>query len=695
MEGPIPALAIALTFALVLAAGPASAGDTRLTPGRSLGTVEREQAPTPIPGATWLTGKAVEDGLEYTFPAGTLSKANWIWADMLLDGDDLAVFELRLQETGNGPVFKHDFALLNQCAARVALPLEAVLQNRWQYPRRGAYMKPLCFGDRVDVAKVDRMTLTVLRKGPRPVRWCVTPFSASVTEPPRLTNPALPKGKLLDEMGQSRTYDWPGKSRSVAEVTDRLKRQLAAAPSAGWPAGFSRWGGCARLRFKATGFFRTHHDGRRWWLVDPDGCAFFSTGPDIVTPDVFAHYEGLETALTWLPPAGDPTFKSALGKSSLAVNYLGTNLIRAFGPDRWRDDWAALTLGQLKDLRFNTVGNWSDWKYASAAKFPYVRHLDMPATFKTAKAFRDFPDVFAPTFAEDAAAFAEQLRPTKDDPALIGYFLMNEPTWGFTGERPAAGMLFTTDACASRTALAEHLRGQYGSDEKLRTAWAMPAVSLAKVAAGRWSPADPGLKLTDAAKRDLEAFSTVMADRLFRTLGEACSKVDPNHLNLGARYHTVPPLWAQRAMTSFDVFSVNGYDHKVRAEDLGKASTVVGKPVLIGEWHFGALDVGTPAPGICHVSNQADRGRAYRVYLEHAAKQTWCVGAHYFQLYDQSALGRGDGENCNIGFFDVCNRRYEDLAQAARATHERMYRVADGSEKPYDDAPEYLPRLFN
>jgi len=70
------------------------------------------------------------------------------------------------------------------------------------------------------------------------------------------------------------------------------------------------------------------------------------------------------------------------------------------------------------------------------------------------------------------------------------------------------------------------------------------------------------------------------------------------------------------------------------------------------------------------------------------------VGAHWFTLYDEPAQGRFDGENYNIGFLDVCHRPYEPLAAAARATHERLYRVAAGEVPPYDDAPQYLPLLF-
>jgi len=113
---------------------------------------------------------------------------------------------------------------------------------------------------------------------------------------------------------------------------------------------------------------------------------------------------------------------------------------------------------------------------------------------------------------------------------------------------------------------------------------------------------------------------------------------------------------------------------------------------MVGEFHFGALDVGLPSSGLGHVRTQTDRGRAYRVYVEDAAANPNCVGAHWFTLYDQSALGRFDGENYNIGFLDVCNRPYDELCKAGIATHERIYEVAAGELTPYADAPEYLPR---
>ena len=661
----------------------------RLDPRSMLGSLGREETAAPIHGATWYYAAAAGDGLEYRFAASALTAASHLTADLLLDGEHLAVFRLRLQEGANGPAFDLVFGGLNQCSARIRMALVATNQDRWRHEREGAWLKPTCAGDRVNLAKVDRMRLTVLRMGDHPVRWCVTPFRATTGEPPQLAEPLLPKGPLLDELGQSAIHSWPTKSRSAEEVTARLRDQLAAAPRQCWPAGFSRRGGWQGERVEASGFFRTHHDGRRWWLVDPDGFLFWSAGLDCVRPSIGTPIVGLEAALSWLPGPGGP-FAAAHDRDedgAPSIDYLVANLIRAFGPERWRACWAEIALAELRRLGFNTVGNWSDWRVASAAEVPYVRPLDERLP-RTPLVYRDFPDVFDPIFREDAATYSEQLRETADDPALIGYFLMNEPRWGFASETPAAGMLLNGRPSASRAALVEYLRARYGDDERLAAAWRLP-VTLREVADGEWRR-----PLTAAARADLTDFSALMVERLFGGLSEACRRADPHHLNLGARYHTVPPAWALAGMRSFDVFSMNGYDRRIPAERLEPISAALDRPVLIGEWHFGALDAGLPSGGIRHVRDQAARGRAFRVYTEDAAAHPACVGVHYFQMYDQSALGRFDGENCNIGFLDVCHRPYEPLAEAARASHERIYSVALGEAAPYADAPEYLPQLF-
>jgi hypothetical protein len=309
-------------------------------------------------------------------------------------------------------------------------------------------------------------------------------------------------------LGQSTLHDWPEKCRSVDEMSAHLRRQLADAPAQRWPENFTRWGGCKNSRIDdGTGYFRTYHDGHRWWLVDPDGYRFWSAGLDCIRSWIDAAYAGLSDALSWIPErtGAYATIFDNRGRQPL-LNYLAANFIRTFGPDEWHDRWAEIALAELRRLGFNTVANWSEWEIARDAGFPYVRPLNL-SWRRSKMVYRDFPDVFHPDFAADAADYAEQLRETADDPALIGYFLMNEPTWGFAQETPAAGMLFTTPHCATRQALRDFLAERYGTDAALADAWKM-SVTLAEVADGEWLHA-----LSPAAKADLADFSDVMVEK--------------------------------------------------------------------------------------------------------------------------------------------------------------------------------------
>ena len=645
------------------------------------------EGPDLIEGARWYEAQEAGEGLVFRFPVGVLSGATYLTAEMLLDGTTLTSFTLYLQEGEDGPRFGLNFGLLNQCSARMRVPLEAVNQNRWRYPREGAWLKPRCRDDRVDLRRVDRATLEIERKGPAITRFCVTPLVATTEAPPLLDGLVLPKGALLDELGQSTLHDWPGKTTCVAELEARLEAQLASAAEQTLPEAYSRWGGWLDRQVEATGYFRTHKDGERCWLVDPDGYLFWSTGLDCVRFGIDTAVDGLEDAVAWLPEADGAYAAAHIHGEQRAFDYLKSNFIRVFGPEAAAGSWATLVLSQLRGLGFNTVANWSDWHIAKG-RVPYTRPMDARAITALPAVYRDFPDVYHPDFAQAAMAYAEQLSETVDDPAFIGYFLMNEPTWGFAQETPAAGMLYNTETCHSREALAAYLAERYGSDQALSAAWDLPS-TLDGIRSGVWQHV-----LTDAAQADLADFSERMVTRYFTTLSKACHEIDPNHLNLGVRYYTIPPAWAVEGMRTFDVFSMNCYRPRVLADEMEQVYQLLEMPIMVGEWHFGALDAGLPAAGIGHVSDQLARGQAYRIYVEDAAVKPWCVGVHYFTIYDQSAIGRFDGENYNIGFVDTCSRPYPALAAAARLSHERLYQVATGELPPYDDAPEYLPLLF-
>src|SRR4051812_39651674 len=219
-----------VTVTAIGAAGALLAQEPKLGECNFLGKLRTEEGPSPVPSAKRHVAETVGDGMEFRFPKGALNGAKCLTSDMLLDGREAAVFAIVLREAGNGRAFRFSFGALNQCSFRVRMDLGLVDQSRWMVDREGAFLKPICGGDRVDLNQVDRLTLTLSRKGPNPVRWCMTELRAAAEMPPRLTKPALPKGPLLDEFGQSALHDWAGKTRSADDLQSRLHRQYESAP---------------------------------------------------------------------------------------------------------------------------------------------------------------------------------------------------------------------------------------------------------------------------------------------------------------------------------------------------------------------------------------------------------------------------------------------------------------------------------
>ena len=69
-------------------------------------------------------------------------------------------------------------------------------------------------------------------------------------------------------------------------------------------------------------------------------------------------------------------------------------------------------------------------------------------------------------------------------------------------------------------------------------------------------------------------------------------------------------------------------------------------PLIIGEFHFGALDRGLFHPGLVAVANQEARAQAYKDYVLGALAHPQFVGCHWFQYQDEPTTGRGyDEEN--------------------------------------------------
>jgi hypothetical protein len=492
--------------------------------------------------------------------------------------------------------------------------------------------------------------------------------------------------KVVDRFGQWTARDWPGKVADEAELEALNRSLLAQAATAAYPEGWSQYGGWKELQFDATGFFRTHHDGTRWWLADPEGYAYISVGVDCIGANASGVAEGQEDLFAWLPEQGDARPAARGRRGGRSVNFYQQNLMRVFG-EAWRSRWEEITIGLLRHGAFNTVANWSDMDFARSSGIPYVLPMGgFPDT--RVHLYRDFPDVFAPEYQENARRFASQLEAYKDDPFLIGYFLRNEPTWAFGDNIIAFEMFGTDQASASKEAFVRWLEEKYQGDvAAFNQAWGLEVERIAGVGAMTFADSP-----SPRATVDFRAFSGILVERYVGIPCDEVEQVDPNHLNLGMRYAWISSDVLYQAGERFDVFSINGYGNPGPPEtaEIARRS---GKPVMIGEFHFGAVDRGLPATGIQGALDQQARADAYRYYIEQGLARPELIGMHYFQWIDQPIFGRFDGENYNIGIVDICNRPYPELLEAATTTNRRMYQIATGAVPPFDKVIRRIPPI--
>lgn len=426
----------------------------------------------------------------------------------------------------------------------------------------------------------------------------------------------------------------------------------------------------------------------RWWLADPEGNAFLSTGVDCVNPGVETRVDVMREFIPDLPPRTEEFAQVWSQKGPFEFANFGiANLIHAFGANWW-ESWAKISKNYLLEQGFNTIGNWSQPEFIRWANMPYVLPM---AGFPGTKdmIFRDFPDVFDPEFAHNSQIFAQQLAPLSGDRNLIGYFLRNEPEWAFVYDLCIAEELLAhPKPLVSKYALMDWLRKKYETPENWSAAWGKKFAEFKDVLI----PIHRASRLSAQAAADLKEFSEEMIRRYVTLPSRECRKTAPNHMNLGMRYAYITDKSLLAGYENFDVFSINSYQISP-FEQVEQVGRLLDKPVMIGEFHHGALDRGLSATGIRGVASQEERAVAYQYYMEQGAASRYFVGAHYFQFNDQSALGRFDGENYQIGLVDVCMRKYPEIARGIRECHSRIYMVANGQLPAYSRRPEEIPAL--
>jgi hypothetical protein len=502
----------------------------------------------------------------------------------------------------------------------------------------------------------------------------------------------IKKVALVDSFGQSTQSDWPQKVKTEVELLGDVEAEKIY--YAGFaPPKLDKYGGLPesqkKLGLAATGFFHTEKKNGRWLLVNPDGNAFFHLGICAFGPgDDYTLIKDREGIYEWLPPF-ESEYKTAFRKANgpSVFSFHLANQIRKYKEPYSLTNYTARMISRTRQWGFNSIGDFSPATgnaSAKAANFPYVSGLPLDQWSAGLQPLPGTSGIWDP-FDEGNKdkvdkAFAKKLPDQSNDPLLIGYFLANEPLYQ---DIPKV-VLGLKGTHAAKKHLASMLSDKYKTVAAFNQAWGGNFGTLDEL-----NDATLAVKTRTAAE-DMQAFTGDFLDTYFRIVTDAFHKYDKNHLLIGNRLQsgTINNEQLCRIMGKYlDVISYNYYTYTFDTAFLNRIHSWVGdKPMMLTEFYWGSpTDSGMGSRQ--DVSNQQERGLAYRNYVEHAAALNYIVGIEWFTLVDQATTGRWfsgfNGERGNTGLFSVTDRPWKPMIAEMVKTNYRIYDVMMGQQKPF------------
>ena len=502
-----------------------------------------------------------------------------------------------------------------------------------------------------------------------------------------LTSDRKKTDPFVDRYGQFNGADWPGKIHSDEELRRNIQKEADYIKTNGMLPHYSQYGGWKDgPKQDATGRFQIKKVNGKWWFIDPDGYLFWSSGTTGVRIGGNATtVSGREYCFSWLPEKDDPLSKFySMGKKR-KMDFFAANLFRKYG-EHFEEPYYNQSTLRLKAWGMNTIANWSDGVVYKMHKLPYVIPIHAKVPRFTVSSFlkagltkkKYFPDPFNPQYKTAISRRLTDMDGYIGDPWMIGVFVDNELPW--TARAPSGAgpwvRISVNAFCVNgpethiKKALVEQLKKTYKTPADLNTVWKTDYKSWDAVL----EPIVLTSKQIENAEKDMLALESFIAEQYFKETRDAIKKCDPHMLYLGPRFSgRFTPEVVAIAAKYCDVMSFNIYEYLPDMRKVDELALEHDFPVVIGEFHFGALDRGMFHRGLRKTDNQADRAQKYVNYLEAGAKASWCVGAHWFQYKDQPLTGRGDGENYNIGFINETDSIYPEMSRAARKMHEGLY----------------------
>ena len=411
-------------------------------------------------------------------------------------------------------------------------------------------------------------------------------------------------------------------------------------------------------------FYATARDERgKWWFVDPDGRRFFLSGIGVANHN--GHYSA---ALGYAPYA-----------RTVARKYPTL------------EDWATNTLARVRSWGFNFLSSPS--AILLRRGFPHAHVVNVGQDFACYGDEFDllpcdggpcsgFPDVFHPLWPDYCRYRAQSVcSHDRDDPWTLGWYIDNELSWWGDKRQfktpPASGLF---DAAAKK-------------------APGHPAREALEAFLAEHGHAGPASAAPAELKRE---FVRLCARKYFEAATAAIREADPNHLILGCRFAGLPsadPVVWEECGRFCDAVSVNIYpmadldrgvavdwpgpNARLMSDLIGERARMAGKPVIVTEWSFSALDSGLPCTHGAgqRFFTQKERAEATSIFARTMWAMPEVAGYVYFMWCDQPAVGKNgpQSENTNYGLVNADDEPYEEqvAALAALQCHAEASRAAE------------------
>jgi hypothetical protein len=479
---------------------------------------------------------------------------------------------------------------------------------------------------------------------------------------------------MVDKYGQFYYETWPGKVTSDEQLQQEYVNEANALSDVSLdmtkydPFGGLKNGG----QYKSTGYFRLQKIDNKWWFVTPDGYKFILKGVDATSLWEWGYGTPLKKAdgspknvFEELPDRTAYSSAYVNDSNGERVSFVIANAMRKYGSN-FEEKWEEITKKRLIDWGFNAFSKWTKPRNVT---FPHIQVLQDPGNLKRIQWTYDVFDPQNETIIE--ASLKGQLESAKNSKWLIGYTYDNEAGWN----TDIVKEVLTYDAASpAKSAFVDFLAPRYNHDiaavnQLLETS----AASFAELK-------DTSINLAKVPGVDVSDYIKLASGVYFTTITNIIKKYDTNHLFLGV---SVVPTWRTSlewdsvGMDFVDAFSIDEY-----ATDVSWISRyeAFGKPLLNLEYTFSTTELGlSPVNAATTVATTADRGYAFKSFVEGQLSHPLFVGSGWFSYYDQAVPGRKDGENYNIGLVNQQDQPYTDMVNIMKTVNPGLEQVHDAS----------------